>query len=216
MSAPRPPETLVTARTLLRQVRPEDTDAIFEYASSPIATRYMVWSRATSRGASDQVERSTRSWADGSGFPWAATLRSSGELIGMIELRINLPKADFGYIFRERFWGQGLATEVVRCVVDWACAQPEIIPGVGDLPSGQPCVHSRAGKGLPPAGRAAGELGSAASAWPAGRPEPGVREDQAARYEGPFANQGLKPAVTKRVSPRSRRDASQRSWRLPE
>lgn len=53
-------------------------------------------------------------------------LRSTDQFLGVIELRINLPKADFGYIFCEEFWGAGFATEVVQCVVDWALTQPEI------------------------------------------------------------------------------------------
>ncbi len=54
------------------------------------------------------------------------TAKTTGAFLGAVELWVNPPKADFGYIFCERFWGQGFATEAVKPVVDWALAQPEI------------------------------------------------------------------------------------------
>jgi RimJ/RimL family protein N-acetyltransferase len=53
-------------------------------------------------------------------------LQPTEEFLGVIELRLNPPKADLGYIFCEPFWGRGFASEVVKCVVDWAFSQPEI------------------------------------------------------------------------------------------
>ena len=127
MNAPQPPQHLKTARTMLRPVTRDDAAAIFSgYASSPAATRYMVWPRSTAPDPAGVAERGEQGWATGSAFPWAVILQSTGEFLGVIELRINPPKADFGYIFCEPFWGQGFASEVVKCVVDWAFAQPEI------------------------------------------------------------------------------------------
>ena len=36
------------------------------------------------------------------------------------------PRHRVGYILAERYWGQGLATEAVRPVIDWAYAQAEL------------------------------------------------------------------------------------------
>ena len=43
--------------------------------------------------------------------------------MGVIELRLSPPKADFGYILGEPFWGRGFATEAASTVVAWAIAQ---------------------------------------------------------------------------------------------
>jgi len=127
MTTLRPPQNFRTARTTLRPVTRGDAAAIFNgYANSPWATRYMVWPRTTAPAVDGVAERSEQSWASGHAFPWAVVLQSTREFIGVIELRLNPPKADLGYIFCEPFWGRGLASEVVSCVVEWAFAQAEI------------------------------------------------------------------------------------------
>ena len=127
MTSARPPQHFTTARTFLRPVSSDDAANIFNgYANSPTATRYMVWPRQTSLAHDGIAARSANCWQSGTAYPWAVILRSTDEFLGVIELRINAPKADFGYIFCEEFWGLGFGTEVVQCVVDWALAQPEI------------------------------------------------------------------------------------------
>lgn len=104
----------------------DDAENIFNgYANSLAATRYMVWPRQTSLADGGLATRSASCWQNGPAYPWAVIQRSTDQFLGVIELRIN-PKADFGYIFCEEFWGAGFATEVVQCVVDWTLAQPEI------------------------------------------------------------------------------------------
>jgi RimJ/RimL family protein N-acetyltransferase len=105
-----------------------DAEAVyFGYASSKDATRFMDWPRHT------QLEQSVafvaycaQAWKIGSAFPWAVLKHSTGEFIGCLELRLAPPKADFGYIYCERFWRQGFGAEAAAAVVDWAFAQPEI------------------------------------------------------------------------------------------
>jgi ribosomal-protein-alanine N-acetyltransferase len=65
-------------------------------------------------------------WKAGTAFPWAVVSKSTGKLLGCIELRVSPPKADFGYIFAEAAWGQGFGTEAAATVVNWAIAQPQI------------------------------------------------------------------------------------------
>ena len=97
------------------------------YASSEVATKYMIWPLSTNAATAESVAaRSEQSWATGASYPWAVLLQSTGQFLGVVELRLNPPKADLGYIFCEPFWGQGFASEVVKHVVDWAFAQPEI------------------------------------------------------------------------------------------
>ena len=65
-------------------------------------------------------------WLSGSAFPWAITRKGEDGLVGVIELRLSVPKADFGYILNERVWGAGVASEAATVVADWALAQPGI------------------------------------------------------------------------------------------
>lgn len=124
----RPPEAIETERLVLRPPRPSDAPAIFNgYAQDPEATRYLVWRphrdvRETERFLAECVA----CWETGAEFPWAITLKASGELIGMLGLRAREFKADVGYVLARRFWGQGLAAEALRPVVEWALGQPSI------------------------------------------------------------------------------------------
>jgi len=127
MPKPQPPEHFETERLLLRPVERGDADSIFGYSGSKAATQWMRFARHTTRDeAVAFAERCVRCWTDGSAYPWVVASKKSGEFLGALELRVNPPKADFGYIFCERFWGRGFATEAVKPVVDWAIAQPEI------------------------------------------------------------------------------------------
>ncbi|MBP6012464.1 MAG: GNAT family N-acetyltransferase [Alphaproteobacteria bacterium] len=122
-----PPRELATSRTRLRPVAVGDADAVFEYASNLAVTRYMDWPRLTSiEQAADFVLRCERAWADGTAYPWAIVAKDGNRFVGVIELRLNPPTADFGYVLAERFWGRGIASEAAGAVVDWVWARSEV------------------------------------------------------------------------------------------
>ena len=52
--------------------------------------------------------------------------KETGEFLGVVEMRVNPPQADFGYVLCERFWGHGFASEAIKPVLDWALGRPEI------------------------------------------------------------------------------------------
>ncbi|WP_165190001.1 GNAT family N-acetyltransferase [Caulobacter soli] len=124
----RAPDEFHTERLRLRPVRRTDAEEIFRtYASEAAPTRFMPFERhrdiAESVAFAERCEESRKS---GAAFPWAVTDKTSGTLMGVLELRLAPPKADFGYIFGEPFWGRGFAGEAASAVVAWAIAQPEI------------------------------------------------------------------------------------------
>lgn len=124
----QPPRDFETRRTVLRPVVRTDAEVIFRgYSNSPAATRFMNFRRHESLEEAVQfAERCARCWQDHSAYPWAVISKAGGEFMGVVELRVNPPQADFGYIFGERFWAQGFATEAATPIVDWAYGQPEI------------------------------------------------------------------------------------------
>ncbi len=126
--ADAPPLTFTTRRLHLRPPLPGDAEAIFRgYAQDPDVTRFLTWKPHEDISDTTRfLARCQGCWEDGSAFPWAITLAGSGELIGMVEMRLKPPHADLGYGLARRYWGQGYMTEAVQTVVDWALAQPEI------------------------------------------------------------------------------------------
>src|SRR4051794_23432731 len=120
-----PPESLTTARLLLRKPREEDAPLIFEtYAQDPEVVRYLTFRphRDVSE-AEDAVQRFLEAWRSGKSYSWLIFRREGAELVGAISARqdqgINL-----GYLIARRWWGQGFMSEAVNAVVEWAFSIP--------------------------------------------------------------------------------------------
>ena len=124
----RPPDTFETERLLLRVPLPADAPEIFAgYAQDAEVVRYLVWRpHADLRETERFLETCAANRAAGDDFPWAVTLKESGELIGMTGLRPRGFKAEVGYVFARGFWGRGFAAEALRPVVGWALMQPGV------------------------------------------------------------------------------------------
>ena len=105
-----------------------DAEAIFNsYAQDSVVTRYLIWRphkniQETKRFLADCAV----AWEGYVRFPYVITLKQSGAVIGMIEIRINDFKADVGYVVARPHWGKGLATEALRSLVEWAFRQESI------------------------------------------------------------------------------------------
>lgn len=124
----RAPDTFETERLRLRPVRRSDAASIFQYAGEAAPTRFMPFRRH--QDIADSLafaQRCEHCWIAGTAFPWAVTAKTSGAFLGVLELRLTPPKADFGYIFAEPFWGNGFAAEAASVVVAWVIAQPAIL-----------------------------------------------------------------------------------------
>jgi RimJ/RimL family protein N-acetyltransferase len=126
------PEHFETARLYARPPRLEDAEAAFvAYAADPEVTRYLAWTphRDVSTvgvffGASAHHWRTT-SGLEGH-YPWLLFLRDTDELVGSISVELAEHSALFGYVLARSRWGQGLTTEALRHLVDWALGEPRI------------------------------------------------------------------------------------------
>jgi RimJ/RimL family protein N-acetyltransferase len=128
MSDLQPPDRLETERLLLRPLAESDAEAIHaNWACDPEVSRYLCWK--PHRDMSDTrayLEYVRERWASGAAFDYGIERREDGELIGAIAIRPAGHQAELGYNLGRAFWGRGYATEAVRCLADWALAQPPI------------------------------------------------------------------------------------------
>lgn len=124
----KPPETFVTDRLRLRRPELSDADRIYNtYATDGEVTRYLIWQpHKDIEETTGFLQRCIDGWLTGGEYAWAITLKDSGDLIGMVGLRVHEFKADLGYNLARQFWGQGFATEAVTPIVSWALAQRQI------------------------------------------------------------------------------------------
>lgn len=120
-----PDSSLSTQRTILRPWREQDAEVLFRWASNPAVGPIAGWSAHRTIEESRQIIRTVFSAPE----CYAVVLRSTGEPIGAVAIKSgnNLtpslqgtPDAELGYWLAEPYWGQGLMTEVVRCIVERA------------------------------------------------------------------------------------------------
>jgi RimJ/RimL family protein N-acetyltransferase len=129
------PESFTTARLLLRPVRMEDAAAIFDgYAQDAEVTRYLTW---RPHASIDETEAYVRACIRAENARiYMLVERATDQIMGALDLRkTGHARLDYGCVLMRRRWGQGLMTEAVAEVADWALRQPSIwrIGAVADV-----------------------------------------------------------------------------------
>lgn len=112
---------LETRRLVLRRITREDRDDMFEYASLPCVTEYLLWDahpdrRYTARYLSYLQSR----YRAGDFYDWAVTDRVSGKMIGscgFADIDFQNDSAEAGYVINPNYSGHGVATEALVEVI---------------------------------------------------------------------------------------------------
>lgn len=123
-----PPESLKTARLLLRKPLADDARRLFaSYAGDEEVTRYLTWQPHRSISESETViSRFIEAWAAETEFCWLLLSRNTDELLGSITARNHPGEIELGYVLARATWGKGLMVEAVTAVTDWAFSEPTI------------------------------------------------------------------------------------------
>lgn len=116
--------TLETERLLLREIRMLDKRAIFEYASDPETTEYMIFPTHTSVAEAERfIESCGSDFLNTKRVEFAIELKSTKKMIGAFGLHhfsSNHHSVEFGYILNRAHWGNGYVTEVVNRMLRFA------------------------------------------------------------------------------------------------
>ena len=116
-----------TERLYIRELLPEDDQAMFELDTDPVVHRYVGNKPLKTIEESRAVIAYIRQqYADAGIGRWAVIEKSSGEFIGWTGFKIMRERVnkhedfyDFGYRHLRRFWGKGLASEAARAALDY-------------------------------------------------------------------------------------------------
>ena len=84
-------ETISTIRRLLRKPDIHDHMAVYEHwAREPEITKYLTWRPHKSAGETgDFIQQCIKDCENGTRFPFVICLKSTKEVVGMIEFRID-------------------------------------------------------------------------------------------------------------------------------
>ncbi|MBQ7336956.1 MAG: GNAT family N-acetyltransferase [Clostridia bacterium] len=112
---------LSTPRLTLRKMRTSDDADMFDYASRPEVTRYLLWSPHPDRAYTREYLKylATR-YAAGTFYDWAVVLKESGRMVGtcgFTSIDAQNECAEIGYVLSPRVWGHEIAVEAVRAVL---------------------------------------------------------------------------------------------------
>lgn len=115
--------TLETQRLLLREIRPEDIDSIYDCFSNAEAMKYYGQDPFTDKAqAINLINHFTSIHQEQKGMRWGIQLIGQDKLIGTIGFNLWTPKyrrAEIGYEIHPDFWGQGYATEIISEVIQY-------------------------------------------------------------------------------------------------
>lgn len=112
---------LETERLLLRTLKLDDAQDLFEYASHPDVPRYNTWSVHTSIEDSKRYLHSVISqYQHHQLAAWGIVHKANNKLIGTCSLASWIPaqaRAELGYALSKTYWGNGYMPEAVRPVL---------------------------------------------------------------------------------------------------
>ncbi len=114
---------LETERLLLREFTLEDVEAVYEFGSNEEVTKYTGDPLVPSREEAENIIRNV--WFEDYkiyGYGRLATIyKPDNKLIGFAGLKYlpEFEETDLGFRFLPQYWGQGLATEASRALLDF-------------------------------------------------------------------------------------------------
>jgi ribosomal-protein-alanine N-acetyltransferase len=122
------PETFRTARLFLRPITMADAGPIFAtYARDPEVTKYLIWRPHRTRQDIEAYIRSCLDTPPHRARTYVMQGRKDSVIRGGLDLRqAERHRLEFGYVLARAWWGQGLMTEALTEIVEWALAQPSI------------------------------------------------------------------------------------------
>ena len=118
-------QILETARLILREFVPDDTDALAEVLSDPETMRHYP-APLNRKQVDEWIERNRRRYRENGVGLGAMVLKSTSEMIGDCGITRQQVEGEWlyeiGYHLRRDFWGQGLATEAAIACREWGFA----------------------------------------------------------------------------------------------
>ena len=113
--------TLYTDRLILRKITKADLADVYEYASDPLVSRYLLWSPHTDVGYTRLYLKTIASkYRRGEFFDWG--IEYNGKMIGtcgFTSFNLYDNSAEIGYVLNSSYWYLGIAKEAAKRIIDF-------------------------------------------------------------------------------------------------
>jgi [ribosomal protein S5]-alanine N-acetyltransferase len=128
---------LETERLLLRELRPDDFDAVHAYGSDPEVVEFVPWGPNTEQETRDFINNTVADQSEDPRVDWVYAIvprdegrvidgsrtHDHGRLVGTVGLYLRPSdpgQAMLGYALAPEAWGRGYATEASRTMITFA------------------------------------------------------------------------------------------------
>ena len=114
---------LQTERLILRKITRADLMDVYEYASDPLVSKYLLWNPHSDLSYTSQyLKLIEHNYKKQNFFDWGVTLADSKKMIGTcgftsFDIKNNM--AEIGYVLNRKYWGRGIAVEAAKKVIDF-------------------------------------------------------------------------------------------------
>ena len=112
-----------TERLLLRKININDADDIFEYASVPEITTFLLWETHRSKSDSlDFIKFADEQFNNKTSIIWGIVIKNGNKLIGTIDIRNwNMIHncGEIGYVISKKYWNMGYVSEAMAAVIKY-------------------------------------------------------------------------------------------------
>lgn len=108
---------IIGNRIKLRKFRDDDILDIYEYASDRETVKFLTW---PAHNTLEETQYSLDNFLMKDGA-FAIEYNANRKVIGCIDLRIdNNNVASFGYVLNRKYWNQGIMSEALSLIIDYA------------------------------------------------------------------------------------------------
>lgn len=116
-----------TERLILREILPQDADAMFEMDSDPAVHAYLGNEPVKDiEQINNAIQFIRKQYVDNGIGRWAVVLKETNEFIGWCGLKYftetinkHIHIYDLGYRFNKKHWGKGYATEAAKACMNY-------------------------------------------------------------------------------------------------
>ncbi len=113
--------TLETERLILRKIKIDDVDDMYEYSKDPLVTEYLTWSpHMDKRYTLEYISYIQSRYRTGDFYDWGVVDKKDGKMIGTCGFTrfdyLN-NSAEVGYVLNKVYHNRGIATEAVAEVM---------------------------------------------------------------------------------------------------
>ena len=115
------PEIMYGDRIMLRKMSKNDLDDVYEYASDPKVSEFLLWSPHPSKDFTGKYLRYIeKKYKKGEFYDWA--IEYGGKMIGtcgFTALSVDNQCGEIGFVLNSSYWGLGIAREAASLVIKY-------------------------------------------------------------------------------------------------